>query len=126
MITAMEECCSFGLRMVSVETADKYDCMIRAKVSMLINSYKGCVSFNVTTASNYPDTPFVVAASRMGFVSKPVWCYSKKPVDYSIFTTELASSNTEQARITFLVKFDNTKTIFGHLHDFGHFGCETF
>jgi hypothetical protein len=72
-----------------------------------------------------PDTAFMVAASRMGFVSKPIWCYSRKPFNYSMFITDTASSNTEEARITFGVKFDSSKTVLTHYYDFGHFGCES-
>jgi hypothetical protein len=73
-----------------------------------------------------PNRGFMVAASKIGFKSKPIWCYSKKRFDYSMFITDVASKNIDVTRISLGIRFDNSKTVFTHFHDFFYFGCETF
>jgi hypothetical protein len=121
----MEECCSFGLRMVNIETAEKLQCMITAKVGKQMKIYLVTDIFIKFVSAEFLKTePFVLGASRMGFVAKPVWCPSSKPIDFSIFgQNDLASNNTDPNNMVVTVLF-GSGTIGVYGNDFYQWGCE--
>ncbi|XP_059468841.1 uncharacterized protein LOC132192759 [Neocloeon triangulifer] len=56
---SLEKCCRFGLRSVIIPTAEKYDCMISSKLG-----------------GNTSHTLVMTAASRLGYPTRPVWCFT--------------------------------------------------
>ncbi|XP_059468433.1 uncharacterized protein LOC132192470 isoform X2 [Neocloeon triangulifer] len=56
---ALEKCCLFGLRSVIIPTAEKYDCIISSNL-----------------VGNTTNTLVMTAASRLGYPTRPVWCFT--------------------------------------------------
>jgi hypothetical protein len=67
---------------------------------------------------------FLVGASRLGYLSVPVWCPTNELVNVSLFGNSVAG-NTLENEFLFFVKFDATKNLKAYGNLFGHFGCES-
>ncbi|XP_059491113.1 uncharacterized protein LOC132205819 [Neocloeon triangulifer] len=86
-----EKCCAYGMRLMTVETLEKFQC-----VSQGIITFGG------------PDVYFPVAASRLGAIDKPKWCYSNKPLD-PVLVAYLAN-NTDPLNYLIMMNFYNHST----------------
>jgi hypothetical protein len=67
---------------------------------------------------------FTVAASRMGFISKPKWCYTNKLVNVSIFPSNYMTTDTVESNIVVLVMF-GSKLVYNLPNPIKHFACES-
>jgi hypothetical protein len=127
---SMEFCCSFGLRLVQIESLAKFQCMIDARV----RTYLSCARFRTgivaTTCTHFADNllqngmEYLVGASRMGYLSKPVWCPSNVPMNLSLFLSHNILSNTNDADFNIFVRFEATRYAKTYFDAFGHLGCE--
>jgi len=54
---------------------------------------------------NLPGYAFAVAATKLGFLSKPIWCFTNQPFDGTWFSSDQVTPNTDDARYNILVKF---------------------
>ncbi|XP_059490968.1 uncharacterized protein LOC132205728 [Neocloeon triangulifer] len=79
IINALENCCLLGLRLATIDTKSEHDCL---------------VANNITTSSN------LVAASMLGNIGHPIWCFSDKPFNATWFNTDLVTSEPNPARFT--------------------------
>jgi hypothetical protein len=76
-------------------------------------------------SGKFQNTAYAVAASRMGNLSKPIWCYSNQQINFTVFKSNNVAADTNPARPTILVTFDDSKSASTHLTLFDHFGCES-
>jgi hypothetical protein len=103
--------------------------MIAARVRELIRNGKNAFSYNMNlfsldeTIKN--NTEYVVGATRLGFLSKPVWCPSHTPLDVSMFPIDLMTSNTDQDTYNILIRFTSLKKIITWKGKFNFVGCES-
>ncbi|XP_059468637.1 uncharacterized protein LOC132192615 isoform X2 [Neocloeon triangulifer] len=103
--TALQTCCSFGLRLATVDNRRKYTCMIDNKITDKLGV----------------DQRFAVGASRMGNLQKPVWCYSNAPFDFNLGANNM-SNDTSQFVVYF--SFANANLSAG-VNSIKNFICET-
>ncbi|XP_065341530.1 uncharacterized protein LOC135940537 [Cloeon dipterum] len=82
---AREICCDFGLRIATVDTKQKYDCMISNKIT------SGIAASDI----------FAVGATRMGFLQKPIWCHSNTPFDFKLGEDNLSNNPNDSEYVIF-------------------------
>jgi len=69
---------------------------------MLVKSDLICVQIS---EFSLPDNGYVVAASRMGFFSKPIWCANNQPVNATWFFNDAFSAENDQTLYLMYVVF---------------------
>jgi len=142
-------CCSFGMKLATIETKEKLDCMALNNISkflfMLIKSINdgeeilflwhlysflrvelnlyyfvrlyGIIVYNRVIFSAAIPAVFInnylIAASRMGALSKPVWCFTNRTVNMSWFTNDKVTGNLDGSLYSMAVAFypDKNTTI---------------
>ncbi|XP_065336805.1 uncharacterized protein LOC135937576 [Cloeon dipterum] len=87
----MAFCCDRGMRLVTIDSKQKYDCMVQSKIVSLLNVTSG--------------TLFAVAASRLGKLDRPTWCYSDKEFDLTL-APDFLSSDTLENNYAIAFSFD--------------------
>ncbi|XP_065336678.1 uncharacterized protein LOC135937455 [Cloeon dipterum] len=104
---ALEVCCWFGLRLMVIQTEQKYDCLISNKIN-----------------GNRTNNWFVVAGSRIGFPTKPTWCFTGDLVDLTMGEN---SMGTQGSRYPFVTAFTFAKKQFGaYSESLAEVACESF
>jgi hypothetical protein len=121
----MELCCSFGLRIVTLESFEKFQCMINAKVRKMISKFKGFYILFPFIEEFYQENEFAIAATRLGFLSKPIWCYNNQPLNLSWFMTDDITSNTDEYAFNLFVRFLPTRRISAYYEKFADVACES-
>ncbi|XP_065337794.1 uncharacterized protein LOC135938158 [Cloeon dipterum] len=85
----MRYCCNMGMRLVTIDTKEKFDCMI--KNNIVLREDAGVF--------------FMVAASRLGRLDRPSWCLSNKEFNLS-FAEDLVSNDTLESNYAIALTFD--------------------
>jgi hypothetical protein len=70
------------------------------------------------------DETFLVAASRLGYLSKPVWCNDNKLLNISWFLQDKITSNNFQNAYNLFVDFELSRTIVAN-ETIHYVGCES-
>ncbi|XP_059475328.1 uncharacterized protein LOC132196582 [Neocloeon triangulifer] len=83
---AMEYCCSFGLRLATIDTKTEHDCLL---------------ANNITA---FADGLYAVAASMLGQMGKPAWCFSSAPFNVT-WGSELLTVETDLTKFTVNMRF---------------------
>jgi hypothetical protein len=115
---------------VAIESAAKFDCMIQAKVRKLpwrtlLLLRKSMKNVTVVDEVLGATSTFLVGASRLGLLAKPVWCPSNIPINMSLFLEDLASKNPSSRNFNLLVKFTTAKHVMSFGDGIWNFACET-
>jgi hypothetical protein len=72
-----------------------------------------------------PAQAYSVAASRMGYSSRPMWCFTNKAVNTSIFDQDHMTSDLNPGNILVLVTFNRPTKIYTYINTIQHFACES-
>ncbi|XP_059471516.1 uncharacterized protein LOC132194334 isoform X2 [Neocloeon triangulifer] len=90
---AIEHCCSMGLRLATIDTKSEHDCLL---------------ANNIT---NYYAGEYVVAASMLGKIGRPIWCFSSAPFNTSWFGSQSLTNETDPTRYTVNLRFKQPNAI---------------
>jgi len=74
----------------------------------------------------YPNRFFAVAASRLGNVARPRWCYTNELVNASIAATNNVSPNGNPADFAIMSNFQPSGEIKAYIGVFGQVACEAY
>jgi hypothetical protein len=125
--SSWEVCCSFGLRMLTLQSKTKYECIVQAGMGEL-NDILLFISINLCLfpSKASPQSYYALAATSIGNVAKPRWCYTNELVDTSITMYNGVSSNSNPVRYAILANFktDGLMTAFEDV--FGQLACEAY
>jgi hypothetical protein len=129
MAGTMEYCCKMGLRLLTVQDKTKMDCMVQADVRMSkqqTSSKWAKIEFILFLDSSYPSWIFMVAATRMGNMLKPSWCFSDVPFDVNVATrNDLNTSLILPTWYVIMMSVTNDSKITGQADNFARFACES-
>ncbi|XP_065335023.1 uncharacterized protein LOC135936209 [Cloeon dipterum] len=84
----LEYCCSHGMRLATIDTKEKYDCMVQSNLTFQYAS----------------GTLFGVAASRLGKLDRPAWCYSEAEFNFT-WAEDLLSNDTLETNYAIALSF---------------------
>jgi hypothetical protein len=68
---------------------------------------------------------YAVGASRLAYLSKPVWCLNQQPVDLTMTVTEESSNNTNLKAVAMFILFMNPSKFSLYWDNFNQFACES-
>jgi hypothetical protein len=68
---------------------------------------------------------YMVAASRLGSIQNPRWCFSDAPFYSTQAAPNELNSNTDPAAYLILLSFDATPKYFNFVYSVLHVACET-
>jgi hypothetical protein len=104
---AMEFCCKFGLRLLTLDTPAKVQCMVQNNVHSKKSMHRFFQSRNLNFAVGgafQPGQLYMVAATRMGNISNPRWCFSDVPF-FPTPTSDSVTSNTNPAELGIIISY---------------------
>lgn len=112
--------------MLTIETKQEYDCII----SMGMSKWPKRAGFYFTwpifkKKIAYPTRAFAVAASRIGNLKQPRWCYSNQVMNVTALAkTDSVTGNGDPSAYAILVDFTSGPTMMAYTQVFGQFACE--
>jgi hypothetical protein len=68
---------------------------------------------------------YAVGASRLAYLSKPVWCLNQQPVDLTMTEIEESSANTDLKDVAIFMFFSTPSTFSLWEDKFEQFACES-
>ncbi|XP_065334951.1 uncharacterized protein LOC135936163 [Cloeon dipterum] len=84
-------CCDRGYRMATIDTKEKYDCMVQNRITTFLNLP--------------PGTTFAVGATRLGKLDRPSWCYSDTEFDFNL-AEDFVSNDTLETNYGIAISFE--------------------
>jgi hypothetical protein len=129
MKEGLELCCKFGLRLLTVATPSKMQCINQIDFSEYIEycsqskSNRVCLFLVPGATSFVRNYHFMVAASRMGNLQNPGWCFSDTPF-YPLPGVDDNTKSTDASLITMMMEYLTPK-FHANANQIGFIACET-
>jgi hypothetical protein len=96
---AMEFCCKFGLRLLTLDTPAKVQCMVQSNIQGKLGAQLYTFNLSIdfaTVGAFHAGQLYMVAATRMGNVANPTWCFSDVPF-FPVAASDSVTPNTNPA-----------------------------